>query len=175
MFVLTAATCLVVMLIAVGKPSDCLSREIRDETMPTLLLTPNSITDYYLGWQRGAGRLAWPDVALAAVLALSAFALDPIAPPSVVSVAVGILFAGPFMMLSPLVPFTFNGVATGLGLTFLFIVIVGICIVVGFLSHPVFGPVFVPLVLVPLASLFNYLVRRHVLPYWMERKISTIV
>jgi hypothetical protein len=171
MFVLTAATCFVVMLIAVGKPSDCLSREIRDETMPTLLLTPNSMADYYSGWQRGAWRLAWPDVVLAAVLALSAFALDPIAPPIVVSVVVAILFAGPFMMLSPLVPFTFNGVATGLGLTFLFVVIVGLCIFVG----AVFHPVFVPLILVPLVSLFNYHVRRHVLPYWMERKISAIV
>ena len=108
---------------------------------------------------------------LAAVLALSAFALDPIAPPIVVSVVVAILFAGPFMMLSPLVPFTFNGVATGLGLTFLFVVIVGLCIFVG----AVFHPVFVPLILVPLVSLFNYHVRRHVLPYWMERKISAIV
>ena len=29
--------------------------------------------------------------------------------------------------------------------------------------------------LIPLASLFNRIVRRHVLPYWMERKISSIV
>jgi|GEM_PF-1885514 len=171
MFVVAAATCLVVMLIAVGKPSDCLTREIRDQTMPTLLLTPNSITDYYLGWKRGALRLAWPEITFAVVLALAAFSIDPIAPPIVVSIAIASLFAGPFMMLSPLVPVTFSGIATGLGLTFIFVVIVGICITIGALTHPVF----VPLILVPLASLFNYIIRRHVLPYWMERKIASIV
>ena len=171
MFVVAAATCLVVMLMAVGKPSDCLTREIRDQTMPTLLLTPNSITDYYLGWKRGALWLAWPEITLAVVLTLAAFLLDPIAPPIVMSIAIASLFAGPFMMLSPLVPVTFSGIATGLGLTFIFVVIVGICIAVGALTHPVF----VPLILVPLASLFNYIIRRHVLPYWMERKIASIL
>jgi hypothetical protein len=57
-------------------------------------------------------------------------------------------------------------------LTFVFVVIVVICIAVGAFTRQ---PVFVPLILVPMASLFNYIIRRHVLPYWMERKIASIV
>ena len=87
------------------------------------------------------------------------------------SLTLAILCAGPFMMLSPLVPVTFKGVATGLGLTFVFLVIAGICIGLGAATHPMF----VPLALIPLALLFNSCVRRFVLPYWMEHKISSIV
>jgi hypothetical protein len=170
-FAIAAIFCLIAMLIAVGKPSDCLSREIRDETMPTLMLTPNSTDDFYIGWHRGSMHLLWPDVGLAVVLAGVGFSLNRYVPWITLSVGLGILFGGPFMMLSPLVPVTFKGIATGLGLTFVFLLIAAVCIGVGAATHPIF----VPLVLVPAAYLFNRYVRRRVLPYWMERKISSIV
>jgi hypothetical protein len=170
-FIGAAAICGVAMLAAVNKPSDCLSREIREQTLPTLLLTPNSTDDVYAGWQRGAWHLAWPDIMFAAEIALVSYALDPVAPAIVVSLAVAILFSGPFMMLSPLVPFTFSGIATGLALTFVALVIVAICIGCGATVHPLAAPV----ILLPLVWLYNRVLRRNILPQWMERKISSIV
>lgn len=170
-FVGAAVICGVAMLAAVNKPSDCLSREIREQTLPTLLLTPNSTDDFYVGWQRGAWHLAWPDILFAAGIAAASYALDPVAPTIVVSLMIAILFSGPFMMLSPLVPFTFSGIATGMVLTFAAIFIVAICIGCGVTVHPLMAPV----ILLPLVWTFNRVLRRKILPHWMERKISTIV
>ena len=170
-FIGAAVICAVTLLAAVKKPTDCLEREIREQTLPTLLLTPNSTDDFYAGWQRGAWHLAWPDIAFAAGIALASYALHPIAPAIVVSLMIAILFSGPFMMLSPLVPFTFLGIVTGVALTFAAVFIVALCIGCGATVHPMLAPV----ILIPLVWPFNYVLRRKILPHWMEWKISTIV
>jgi hypothetical protein len=49
--------------------------------------------------------------------------------------------------------------------------IVGVSIGCGTAVHPVAAP----MVLIPLACLFNYVLRKQVLPYWIRAKISSIV
>lgn len=170
-FTLAAVAGAVAIFIAVNKTNDCLTREIREQTMPMLLLTPHEPDDFFAGWQRGAWRLAWPDVLFGAGVVLASYTLDPAAPAIAISIAAAILSSGPFMTLSPLVPFSFSGIATGLGLILIGIVMAGICVWVAVTVHPAA----LPLAAIPLAWLYNQILRRQVLPYWMMRKISSIV
>jgi hypothetical protein len=169
-FSLTALAGGVAIFIAVSKTGDCLTREIRERTMTVLLLTPHDPDDLFAGWQRGARRLAWPDVFLAAAVTVASVTLSPVAPAIAISVAAAILSSGPFLTLSPLVPFSFTGIATGLLLIVLGIVLAAVCVYVAVAVHPAA----LPLAALPLAWLYNQVLRRRVLPYWMMRKVSSI-
>jgi ABC-type transport system involved in cytochrome c biogenesis permease component len=168
-FILAAASGGLMLLISVSKPGDCMTREVRDETLPMLLLTPHDAEEFFAGWQRGALRLAWPDIALFLAVAAVSLALDPISPLIVLGVGGSILCSAPFLMLWGLVPFSADGFATGVALIFVILVLLGICIVVSVAVHPALFPV----VSLPSAYLFNFVLRKNVLPYWMQRKIGT--
>jgi hypothetical protein len=99
-----------------------MTREVRDETLPMLLLTPHDAEEFFAGWQRGALRLAWPDIALCLGVAAVSLALDPVAPLIVLGVGGAILCSAPFVMLWGLVPFSAEGLATGLALIFVILV-----------------------------------------------------
>jgi hypothetical protein len=170
-FVLSAVAAAVTLLFAVAKPSDCLSREIRDLTIGTLLLTPHEPEDFYAGWRRGARRLARPALFFAGFLIVVSAAIHPQAPLIAGSIAAALLLSGPFFMLSPLVPFSFEGIATALMLFSVAGVIAAASIIAAIMIHPVM----LPLISIPLVWLYNRTLRRILLAYWMRRKIETII
>lgn len=170
-FFLVALIGFAMLFSATGKPGDCLTREIRDKTIPLLLLTPLDWDDYYAGWRRGAWHLAWPDILLAVGITLASFRLDPSGPVVTIAVAGAILCCGPFFMLSPLVPYSIKGIATGVLFILGVMLLTGVCVGIAVTVHPIT----LPATLIPAAFLFNLVLRRTLLPYWMRRKISTIV
>jgi hypothetical protein len=170
-FILSVLTAGVALLIAVNKTGDCLSREIKEQTITMLLLTPNGPDDFYAGWQRGMRRLAWPDVLLGVGVTIVSARVDAAVPPILIAIGAALLSSGPFLMLSPLVPFSVQGISTGVVLIVGLIVILAIAVSVGALV----SPVLVPVVSIPLCVIYNQMLRRLLLPYWMQQKISSII
>lgn len=170
-FVLSAVAAAVALLFSVAKPSDCLSREIRDLTIGTLLLTPHEPEDFYAGWWRGARRLARPALFFAGFMIVVSAAIAPEGPLIAMSIAGALLLSGPFFMLSPLVPFSFEGIATALLLFTVAGVIAALSIAAAVMIHPVL----LPLTSIPLVWLYNRALRRLLLAYWMRRKIEAIL
>jgi hypothetical protein len=170
-FVLAAASSGLMLLISVSKPGDCMTREVRDETLPMLLLTPHDAEEFFAGWQRGALRLAWPDIALWLGVTAVSLAVDPVAPLIVLGVGGAILCSAPFLMLWGLVPFSAEGLVTGVGLIFVILVLLAICVGVTVAVHTALFPV----LSLPAAYLFNLVLRKNVLPYWMLRKMGMLV
>jgi hypothetical protein len=170
-FVLSAIAAAVALLFSVAKPSDCLSREIRDLTIGTLLLTPHEPDDLYAGWRRGARRLARPALFFAGFMIVVSAAIDQRAPLVAVSVAAALLLSGPFFMLSPLVPFSLEGIGTAL----LLFTVAGVIACVSIVAAVMWHPVLLPAISIPLVWLYNRVLRRLLLTYWMRRKIETII
>jgi hypothetical protein len=166
---LSLATAAILLIVAVAKPSDCLARELREQTLPMLVLTPRDLDDFYSGWQRGARRLAWPDLVLAMAVTIGSTALHPNVPVVMTAVIAGILCSGPFLMLSPLVPY--KSIGTGLLLLLIMLFVSGMCIAVAVATHVVL----LPLLAIPAAFVYNLALRRLLLPYWMARKIASVV
>lgn len=166
---LSLATAAILLIVAVAKPSDCLTRELREQTLPMLVLTPRDLEDFYTGWQRGARRLAWPDLVLAIAVTIGSVALHPNVPVVMTAVIAAILCSGPFLMLSPLVPY--KSIGTGLLLLCLMLFVSGVCIAAAVATHVVV----LPMTAIPAAYLYNLALRRLLLPYWMARKIATVV
>lgn len=158
------------ILAAVNKTGDCLQRELKDQTLSALLLTPNDAVDIYDGWRRAGWHLSWPDL-IAAPLLVSVLAANfPDAVPVVVAILIGILLSGPFMMLSPLVPFTVKGLFSGLMLVGIPVVLIGVGISFGIAVNPWLS---IP-VAIPLWALYNQWLRRRTLKKWMDEKVSTL-
>jgi hypothetical protein len=170
-FVLSAIAAAVALLFSVAKPSDCLSCEIRDLTIGTLLLTPHEPDDFYAGWSRGARRLARPSLFFAGFMIVVSAGIDPQAPLIAASVAAALWLSGPFFMLSPLVPFSLEGIATAL----LLFTVAGLIACVSIVAAVMWHPVLLPAISIPLVWLYNRLLRRLLLTYWMRRKIETII
>ena len=134
-------TTLVMMFIGRAKMGDCLQREIKEQTLPALLLTPHSSIELCDGWGRGAWKLMRPDLflygfGLAGALLYSPLQLAPI----VTGLAILIQASGPFLVLSPLVPYSFRGILTGLGLIAAVFVVGIICVGLSIEIHPWLGP-----------------------------------
>ena len=170
-FVLAAAAGGLMLLISVSKPGDCMTREVRDETLPMLMLTPHDAEEFFAGWQRGALHLAWPDIALCLGVTAASLLLDPVAPLIVLGVGGAILCSAPFLMLWGLVPFSGEGLATGVALILVILLLAGVCIGLSAAVHPALFPV----VSLPAAYVFNLVLRKNVLPYWMRRKMGMVV
>jgi hypothetical protein len=85
------------------------------------------------------------------------------------AVIAGILCSGPFLMLSPLVPY--KSIGTGLLLLLIMLFVSGMCIAVAVATHVVL----LPLLAIPAAFVYNLALRRLLLPYWMARKIASVV
>jgi len=170
-FVISVASAGGMLIMSMNKAGDCLSREIRERTITMLLLTPNGPDEFYAGWQRGAWRLAWPEVLLGSVIALASAKIGPGAPPILIAIGAGLMSSGPFLMLSPLVPFSVAGISTGVLLILAIIVILVVSVAFG----TSISPMAVPFVTIPAVVFYNQLLRRMLLPYWMQQKLSSVV
>lgn len=156
----------VLMFMGQGKVSDCLQRELREKTLPSLLMTPHTPMELCDGWGRGASWMMLVDlpVHLAALGGVLFYLLKPAAP-VIVSGAVLMLSVRSFLILSPLVPFSFRGILSGLILIALVIVMLIVCVPLSVKFHPWLGP----LVLIPLAYGWSR-VCRWMIPAWFEKK-----
>lgn len=156
---------------AINKPGECLTREFNDKTISTLLLTPHTCSELVAGWRRGAWRLAAPDLVEWSLLTLVSALVHQVAPPIMLCVGLVLVFSQHFFILSPLIPFTFKGVTAGVLLIVLFCVPVSLCIFAGLYAQSAW---LVPLLMAPLLLGFTYVLKRS-LPYWMEKKLATIL
>jgi hypothetical protein len=169
--VIVMVTSIVLMFIGQGKVSDCLQRELREKTLGTLLMTPHTPREICDGWGRGAWRMMLVDlpVHLVAVVGVVCWSLFYSAPGMFASVIVcgymGLLSMRSFLILSPLVPFSFRGIATGVGLIFLALVLFVIAVRLSLVIHSALGP----LVLAPMAYGWNR-VCRWMIPSWFQKK-----
>jgi hypothetical protein len=164
-------TSIVLMFIGQGKVSDCLQRELREKTLGTLLMTPHTPREICDGWGRGAWRMMLVDlpVHLVAVGGIVCWSLFYSAPGMFASVIVcgymGLLSMRSFLILSPLVPFSFRGIVSGVGLIFAAGLLLAVAISVSAHFHPTLGP----LVLAPLAYGWHW-VCRWMIPSWFQKK-----
>ncbi len=77
----------------------------------------------------------------------------------------GLISMRSFLVLSPLVPFSFRGILSGVGLIFLAIVLFVIAVRLSIVVHPALGPI----VLAPLTYGWHR-VCRWMFPAWFQRK-----
>jgi hypothetical protein len=153
---------------AINKTGECLTREINDKTIGTLLMTPHNYHELTAGWRRGAWRLAAPDLVLWGLMTIVSVLVHANAPPVMLCIAMVLVSSEHFFILSPLMPFSVEGIASGLALIFVFIVLGTACGIAGTLIHPWVAP----LVLAPLLWGFTLVLKR-VLPYWIDKKIAS--
>lgn len=161
----------VMMFIGRGKVSDCLQKEIKEQTLPSLLLTPHAAMEICDGWGRGAWKLMFPDLVLYAACFVAFLLYAPMdLAPIVCGGAILILVSGPFLVLSPLVPFSLKGILSGLGLIAAVLLMLGVAVPLSVHVHPWLGP----LVLLPLAWGWNRL-GRQMIPRWFADKQEELV
>ena len=166
-----AITTLTMMFVGRGKTSDCLQKEIKQQTLPALLMTPHSSLELCDGWARGAWKLMQPDLILYGVCVVGALLYSPMElAPIVVGVGILLQASGPFLVLSPLVPFSIQGIATGLGLVASVVVMLAGCVPLSAMVHPWLGP----LAAIPLAWGWNQLCRS-LIPSWFAQKQDELV
>ena len=159
------------MLIGRGKVSDCLQKEIKDKTLPSLLMTPHTPLELCDGWGRGAGKLMQPDLVLYAACLVGCLLYGPLDLAPIICVgAILLLASGPFFVLSPLVPFSFSGILTGLGLIVAVLCMLVISVSFSVLVHPWLGP----LLLLPMAGAWNWWCRS-MIPDWFAKKQEELV
>lgn len=158
--------CVVSLFRGMSRAGECLQQEIKESTLPTLMLTPHEPQELHDGWSRGALRLLRPELGLLAVALIAVLLWDrETLAPAVVSVAVGLLSIGPFLTLSPLLPYTVTGIATGL-LVFVGAAALAVAATLaGVLIHPWAAPV----VLAPLAFAWNRICRSLVASWLLIR------
>ncbi len=162
--------CIVSLFRGMSRAGECLQQEIKESTLSTLMLTPHEPAELHDGWSRGALRLLLPELGLLAVALLLTLWRDraPLAP-CAASVGLGLLSLGPFLTLSPLLPYTFAGIATGL----LVFGAGGIIATVGVLAGIYVHPWAAPLVVAPLAYGWNRLCR-FLVASWLVNKLRAL-
>ena len=161
----------VLMFIGRGKVSDCLQKEIKEKTLPSLLLTPHTAIELCDGWGRGAWKLMLPDLVLYVACLVGCLLYSPLEmAPIICGGAILLLASGPFFVLSPLVPFSISGIFSGLGLVAAMLLMLGVAVPLSVMIHPWLGP----LVLLPLAWGWNWLCRQTI-PSWFAKKQEELV
>ncbi|MFO1005462.1 MAG: hypothetical protein U0929_05875 [Planctomycetaceae bacterium] len=140
--------------------------ELKLQTLTTLMLTPYRYLDLYDGWMRGVRKMMWPDLCLLAMSLGIALWCSPMKlAPAYAGFAVILLCSGPFIVLSPLVPFTLRGLGTGVGLVMALIGMAGALLALSVFFHPWLGP----LLAIPLGLGWHQLGRR-IIPIWFAHK-----
>ncbi len=155
----------------VTRVGECLQQEIRESTLSTLILTPHEPVELHDGWSRGIWRLMRPELVLFSVgIGVSLIRNSAQLSPAIVAIGIGILSTGPFFTLSPLLPYTFKGIATGL------LVFAGmlVCAVAATLAALFGTPWFAPLVLAPLVYSWNRLCR-WLVASWLSQRLQSLV
>jgi len=159
------------MFRGITRAGECLQQEIRESTLPTLVLTPHEPVELHDGWSRGTWQLLRPELVLFAVGLVASLARDPeYLAPAMLSVGLGILAAGPFFTLSPLLPYTVKGIVTGL-LVFLGM---ALCVFPSVLAGIFLHPWLAPVVLAPLVFGWNRICRSLVAS-WLAERLQTII
>ena len=163
-------SCIVSLFRGMSRAGECLQQEIKESTLSTLMLTPHEPAELHDGWSRGALRLLRPELGLLAVAFLLTLWRDPeTLAPSAASVGLGLLAIGPFLTLSPLLPYTFSGIGTGL----LVFAAAGVIATTGMVAGIYIHPWAAPLVLAPLVYGWNRLCRSLV-GAWLMNKIRAL-
>lgn len=147
----------------------CFEKEMKAETLESLLLTPNDPIDFYHGWRRGALWLSIPDHLYLLVVSVTSYFLDPAIPLVIIGIALAVHASGPLFMLSQLVPISLKGLGTA------FVVLAGLAVVGVSGSLVVYSlhPVAFPIVAIPLLWAFNQFLLHVYVGYWMRIKIDT--
>lgn len=169
--ILFVAGTFVVLVRAVNVPGEYLQREVREQTLPVLLLAPLDVLDLYRGWRRGTWRSGWPEMILFLGVAGYGLSFGIEFGIGMIAVFLGMLTCGPFLMLSPLIPYTPRGMLTGGGAVFVLTVIIAVSIVLGV----VWNPLLMLFVGVPSLWFFNAIVRHWLLQYWLRQKVESIL
>ena len=140
--------------------------ELKLQTLTTLMMTPLGYMDLYDGWRRGVRKMMWPDFCLLAMCLGIALWHSPMKlAPAYAGFAVILLCSGPFIVLSPLVPFSLRGLVTGIGLVMTLSMMVAVLLSLSVFFHPWLGP----LVAIPLGLGWHWLGRR-IIPIWFAHK-----
>ncbi len=169
--IMLIATTTIMMFIGQAKVSDCLQKEIKEQTIPALLMTPYSTQELCAGWSRGAWKLQQLDLILyAACLAACLWTSPDELSPAICIGAAMLLSCGPFFVLSPLIPFSFGGIATGVWLITLPFMILGVAAGLTVEVHRWLGFV----VAIPLAFGWNRLCW-WMIPRWFDKKVKDLV
>lgn len=155
---------------AINKPGECLTREINEKTIGALLLTPHEYHEFVAGWRRGAWRLAAPDLVLWCLLTATSGFFHANAPPVMLCIGMVLVASEHFFILSPLMPFSFLGVTSGLGMIVVFIIVATLCGLAATLVHPWAAPA----ALAPLLWVLILILKR-ALPYWMQKKVASVL
>lgn len=159
------------MFLGSAKVGDCLQREIKAATLAALVLTPHTPLELCDGWRRGVVKLMRPDLFLYGFTLACAIYYSPMeAAPIVVGVAILFLASGHLLILSPLVPWSFKGIVSGLGLVVTLFIILVIVLIVSASINPWLGIV----VAIPLAWIWNVMGRR-MIPNWIGQKQDELV
>ncbi|MCA9079803.1 MAG: hypothetical protein KDA58_04560, partial [Planctomycetaceae bacterium] len=166
--ILIAVAAGTMLLLTLNKPADCLQREIKEETLPWLLIAGFDVVDLINGWRRGSNWVVWPDVLLWGVVVVVSGARHPETLPILLAIGAWIFTAWPFMALSPLVPFSLKGGLAGFAIVGIMVVLVVFAIIIGATISP--WAVF-PLALPPWI-VYNYLLKTRLLPYWAQVKLE---
>ncbi len=161
----------VVLLMKVSLANNCLEKEIKAQTLTTLMLTPYHNVEFYHGWHRGAWRMLQRDLYICGTAALIAFYFEPMMTSVTVIVTIGILLSGPFLLLSALVPITLKGVPISFAVVGVLIVIIISGIVIGAIWSPIIGALFS----VFLVWVFNVYILKKLLPEWMDYKMLGVI
>lgn len=168
------ACCLgfVLLVATTSHPRECLAKEIRDETVNVLLLTPHEPMDLYQEWHRGTWWLLWPEITFGLCLCIASFWWDWRAAPVVLGVMVAIMTSGPFLMLSPLVPRTLRGISAGVGVA----LFVSFCALTAIGVSALAGTTLIfPVLALPLSLLCNSILLKVFLPAWLEVRLAKVL
>ena len=140
--------------------------ELKLQTLTTLMMAPVGYMDLYEGWMRGVRKMMWPDLCLLVMgLGIALWHSPMKLAPAYAGVAVILLCSGPFIVLSPLVPFTLRGLVTGCGLVMTLCGMAAVLLALSVFFHPWLGP----LVAIPLGLGWNRMGRR-IIPTWFAHK-----
>ncbi len=176
-----------VLVNVMNTPAHCLDKETKAKTLSSLALTPNSGIDLYRGWKRGMYRLAIPDLIYVTLISVVTFFLHPVIPLIIVSFTITLLFSGPLLILSHLVPVSIRGFGTAVFVVFGLIAIFGVSLLGSwailsfahsFLSNSLFRGfnaiqlVTFLLVAIPLFWGFNVILLNSFVEKWMQVKID---
>lgn len=153
-----------------SRAGECLQQEIRESTLATLMLTPHEPEELHDGWSRGTLLLLRPELGLLLVAIVVTMLRDPeTLAPCILSGGLWLLSLGPFLTLSPLLPYSFKGIATGLLIFAAAVAVIVAAVFAAVLVHPWAAP----LVLAPLAYGWSRICRSLVASWLMTKLRAT--
>ncbi len=165
----TVVVALLGSLMAVQPLSHCMLQEIKQQTLPSLLLATGDPDAIYHGWRRGATWMALPDVAFV-LLASAYLAMSSTAEAFLLlGCCWAIFLCGPLLFISALVPQTLEGSVIGIGVAFGVLVSIGIATFIGASTQSLEAG---GLALAVISGLYNQLLKALLYSYWLEKRLN---